>query len=216
MEAWGGTAAYNSRIDSNRDSYKDVITAELLKSEIPAEDGRPKSNYLKGINPTTDSKIISDFAKKYGIDPDTMALVLRNAMVKATEDVRSTRIDKVDTLGPYLKESYITVNTGDRSNFMVGNGKKGDEYSEKLVGTEEFSSWLGQTQRTLSQLKPGANLDQYNPVQFSQKLMEQAIYQDWIGLDEDIKAKYATDGSPNRSGFMEYVTENLAKGGLNS
>ena len=211
-----GTDAYNARINSNRESYADVITAELLKSEIPAEDGRAKSNYLKDINSTTDSKIVSDFAKKYGIDPDTMALVLRNAMVKATEDVRSTRIDKVTTLGPYLKESYITVNTGDRSNFMVGNGKKGDEYSEKLVGTEEFSSWLAQTQRTLSQLKPGANLDQYNPVQFSQKLMEQAIYQDWIGLDEDIKAKYATDGSPNRSGFMEYVTENLAKGALNS
>ena len=210
------TDAYITRWDKAENDFADIITAELLQYEIPADGDRAKSNSLRKINATTDAKAVSAFAQKYDITPDAMALVIRNAMRKAGDDVKFSRIDEVNDLTPYLKESYITTHTGDKSNFMIGNGKKGKAYSEKLVSSEEFSSWLGQTQRTMIDLLPDANLDQYNPVQFSQKLMQLPIYKEWMGEDEEVRSDFATQGRPNRSGFMEYISKNLAKGVVNS
>jgi hypothetical protein len=34
--------------------------------------------------------------------------------------------------------------------------------------------------------------------------------------DEEVRSDLATQGSPNRSGFMEYISKNLAKGVVNS
>jgi hypothetical protein len=34
--------------------------------------------------------------------------------------------------------------------------------------------------------------------------------------DKEVRSNFATQGSPNRSGFMEYISENLAKGVVNS
>ena len=210
------TDAYIARWDKAENDFADIITAELLQYEIPADGDRAKSNSLKKINATTDAKAVSAFAQNYDITPDAMALVIRNAMRKAGDDVKFSRIDEVNDLTPYLKESYITTHTGDKTNFMIGNGKKGKAYSEKLVSSEEFSSWLGQTQRTMIDLLPDANLDQYNPVQFSQTLMKLPIYNQWRLEDEEVRSNFATQGSPNRSGFMEYISKNLAKGVVNS
>ena len=196
-----GTPEYKARI---KKATGDAHTAfeEIYKTEGRERVGDNEWVNHTNITPHQASRDFVAWADRMGLDPDAPETldIMGNAYRLAIEENKSNKKIKAHKLTPYLESQFIRETTGTPELFMLNREAVDKGEAKPKFVRQDLMSGLHNQVRGL------ANNRGVKPQDIYQHALKK-----WSELPEKQREIYNKGGDAGRSGFYDFMVENLTK-----
>ena len=201
-----GTPENDSYLKDLSDQFtKSVKEFEELDANRTSGENKNERKKLIQIGPSAFGDAATEYMINNGVSEQAMTGILANVYDEMVADVKSEKVKNLSrsSIDGYFQRSWVEVATKNATVFMLADQKT-------PVPTANVKVFFD----TVKRVGGDQGISILNDTQFSQFLLNDPVYSEWVALDEDVKKKYndmGVDGptSQHKSGFMEYVLKSL-------